>query len=64
MKPLQKDLEIELPSGEPLPIAKGPVGTGETRLHDSGCTTDHHERHEGDHEVSHEGDEPSLNRDR
>ncbi len=56
MEPFEKDPRIHLPTGQKNPITKWPIGTGKTRLHDPGRTTNDHQGHQGDHEM---GGEPS-----
>ena len=54
MEPLQEHLDVHLTTGKERSEAKGPVGTGQTRLHDAGCPSDHHEGDHSNNEMSRE----------
>ena len=54
MKPLQKHLKVHLTTRQERPVAKGPIRTGQTSLHDTGGPSDHHKRDHSDNEVCRE----------
>ena len=62
MKPLQKHLEIHLPSGQEGAETEGPVRTGKSCLHHPGCSTDHHQSNDGDNEMGCDTTQTSINR--
>ncbi len=51
VKPLQKNLKIHLPTWKENSVTQGPIWAGQASLHDPGCSTDHHERHNGNHQM-------------
>ena len=64
MKPLQENLKVHLAPRQERPVAKGPIRTGQTRLHDAGCTSDHHKRDYCDNEVSRKTPKTASHRSR
>ena len=51
MEPLQKNLDVHLAAGQELAVAKGPVWTGQARLHHPGGTAYAHQGHQGHYQV-------------
>ena len=51
VKPLQKNLQVHLATGQEAAVTKGPIGTGQAGLHHPGGAADHHKGYEGDDEV-------------
>ena len=51
MEPLQKNLDVHLAAGQELAVAKGPVLTGQARLHHPGGSANAHKGHQGHYQV-------------
>ena len=62
MKPLQKDLEIHLTTGQQGAEAQGPVRTGQTGFHHARRSTDDDESDKGDNQMSREKSKTPTNR--
>ena len=51
VKPLQKNLQVHLATGQEAAVTEGPVRTGQAGLHHPGGATDDHQGDKGDDEV-------------
>ena len=51
VKPLQKNLQVHLATGQETAVTERPIGTGQAGLHHPGRPANHHQGYQGDYEV-------------
>ena len=54
VEPFQEHLDIHLLARQKAAVAEGPIGTGQTGLHDPGCPANRYQRHKSDHQMGRE----------